>query len=96
MNKFLLFSALLSAGLTMTAATDNKVDVTVGDWKFAAERFDKGVSISEITNTGSNGYVDFTKATFSNTDGENKIFNIRPRVFRGCTALTSIPIEPLL
>ncbi|MBP3534851.1 MAG: hypothetical protein J6J53_02430, partial [Muribaculaceae bacterium] len=93
MNKFLLFSALLSAGLTMTAATDNKVDVTVGDWKFAAERFDKGVSISEITTIGSNGYVDFTEATFSNgTDGENKIFNIRPRVFRGCTALTDITL----
>lgn len=96
MNKFLLFSALLSAGLTMTAATDNKVDVTVGDWVFAGERFDEGVSISEITTTGSNGAVDFSTATFSNTDGENKIFNIRPRVFRGCTALTSITLPASL
>ncbi len=96
MNKFLLLSALLSAGLTMTAATDTKVDVTVGDWKFAAERFDKGVSISEITNTGSNGDVDFTTATFSNENGENKIFNIRPRVFRGCTALTDITLPASL
>ena len=98
MNKFLLFSALLSAGLTMTAATDTKVDVTVGDWKFAAERFDKGVSISEITTIGTatKGAVDFTTATFSNTDGENKIFNIRPRVFRGCTALTSITLPKSL
>ncbi len=98
MNKFLLFSALLSAGLTMTAATDNKVDVTVGDWVFAGERFDEGVSISEITTIGTTteGAVDFTKATFSNTDGENKIFNIRPRVFRGCTALTSITLPATL
>lgn len=97
MKKTLLLSTLLCAGLSAFGQTDTKVDVTVGDWKFAAERFDKGVSISEITTTGSNGDVDFTTATFSNgTAEENKIFNIRPRVFRDCTALTSIKFPATL
>lgn len=97
MKKTLLLSTLLCAGLSAFGQTDTKVDVTVGGWKFAAERFDKGVSISEITTIGTNGDVDFTTATFSNgTAEENKIFNIRPRVFRDCTALTSIKFPATL
>lgn len=97
MKKTLLLSTLLCAGLSAFGQTDTKVDVTVGDWKFAAERFDKGVSISEITTIGTTGDVDFTTATFSNgTAEENKIFNIRPRVFRDCTALTSIKFPATL
>lgn len=97
MKKISLLFAMFAAGVTMSAQTDNKVDVTIGDWTFAAERnIDKGISISEITTVGTSGNVDFTKAAFSNTDGENKIFNIRPRVFRNCDALTSITLPASL